>query len=257
MSGLVSGRLVSWVERRTLSRWTRLADRAGTENQDVLKRVRSRARALQQRIDRVLHIADGRLALPTVGSAGIHKPLHTDWAWRPGLWSGPARPYGAVAVTASTDLGGDATLFHDCTWSEVTMRQTRNLGADALAPYGANIDVFGFDGSYLSVVIELPADAVDGLTKAHIIRMDARVSSERPLEFFARLNVQHGPNTEQIVREVPPGDRDHVVEFDLAYSQIRERHLGRAWVDLIFDKPAFNEIRIEDIAFTRRPRAVL
>ncbi|MEL7461352.1 MAG: DUF6478 family protein [Pseudomonadota bacterium] len=257
MTGLVSGRFASWVERRTLSRWTRLADGASATDPEVLKGLRRRARALQQRIDRVLHVADGRLALPMVGAAGIHKPLHTEWAWRPGLWSGPVRPYGAVAVTASTDLGGDATLYHDCSWSEVTMRQTRNSSADALAPYGASIDVFAFDGSYLSVVIDLPADAVDGLTKAHIIRMEARITSERPLEFFARLNVQHGPNTEQIVREVPAEGRDHVVEFDLAYSQIRERHLGRAWVDLIFDRPAFNEIRIEDITFTRRPRALL
>lgn len=257
MTGLVSGRLASWVERRTLTRWTRLADGAEAADAKALKSIRRRARAMQQRIDRLLHVADARLATPLEGAAPIHKPLHTDWAWRPGLWSGPVRPYGSVAVTHSTDLGGDATLFHDCSWSEVTVRQTRNTGQNALAPYGACIDVFAFDGSYLSVVVELPADAVDGLTKAHIIRMEARIESERPMEFFARLNVQHGPNTEQIVREVPPGDCDHVLEFDLAYSQIRERHLGRAWVDLIFDRPAFNEIRIEDVAFTRRPRAVL
>ncbi|MEO1239240.1 MAG: DUF6478 family protein [Pseudomonadota bacterium] len=247
----------SWVERRMLSRWSRLADRAGTGELATLRRLRKRARALQQRVDRFLHVADGRLAVPMGHEAGIQKPLHTDWAWRPGFWSGPVRPYGAVAVAASTSLGGDTTLFHDCTCSEVTIRQTQNTGAKALAPYGARIDVFAFEGSYLSIVVELPADAADGLTKGHIIRMDARILSERPLEFFARLNVQHGPNTEQIVREVPPGGHEHVVEFDLAYSQIRERHLGRAWVDLIFDRPAFNEIRIEDIAFTRRPRAML
>ncbi len=257
MSGSVSGRLTNWVERRTLDRWSTLADRAGHEDPETLKGIRTRARALQQRVDRLLHVADGRLALPMVGAAGIKKPLHTDWAWRPALWSGPVRPIGVVAVSASTQIGDETSLYHDCGQSEVTLRQIRNNSPDALAPYGARIDVFAFDGSYLSLVVELPPAAVDGLTKNHIIRMETRISTERPLEFFARLNVQHGPNTEQIVREAPAGQLDRDVEFDLAYSQIRERHLGRAWLDLIFEKPAFNEICIEDIALTRRPRAAL
>ena len=257
MAGTVSGWLGRWVERKTLSRWSRFAEAASAEDTDVLRRMRNRARALQQRVDRLLHVADNRLSLPLIGESGIHKPLHTDWAWRPALWTGPIRPIGAVAVSASTQIGTEATLFHDCSRSEVTLRQKRNTKSDDLAPYGAAIDVFAFDGSYLSLVLELPAEAVDGLSRNHIVRLATRITTERPLEFFARLNVQHGPNTEQIVREVPVGDRDRVVEFDLAYSQIRERHLERAWVDLIFEQPAFNEIRIEDVSLTRRPRANL
>lgn len=257
MSGLLTTRLSSWAERRMLRRWSRLAEAADTTSPEALKAVRTKARALQQRLDRFMHVADGRLALPMVGSAGIQKPLHTDWAWRPEAWSGPIRPKGAVAVTASTKIGAEASIFHDCKWSEITFRQIRNRSGDDLAPYGTRIDVFAFDGSYMSFVIELPDDVVDGLTREHIIQMDTRLVSERPLEVFARLNVQHGPNTQQIVRELPGGDRDKTVEFDLAYSQIRERHLSRAWVDLIFERPAFNEIKIEDVTFTRRPRAML
>ncbi len=254
---MVSGLLDKWIERRALTRWSRYADTAGSRDIDSLKRIRRRARALQQRVDRLLHVADNRLSLPRIGGAGIHKPLHTDWSWRPAIWSGPIRPIGAVALSGSTQIGTEATLFHDCSRSEVTLRQKRNTKSDDLAPYGAAIDVFAFDGSYLSLVLELPADAVDGLSRNHIVRLATRITTERPLEFFARLNVQHGPNTEQVVREVPLGERDRVVEFDLAYSQIRERHLERAWVDLIFERPAFNEIRIEDVSLTRRPRANL
>lgn len=240
-----------------LSRWSRLAEEADGLEPEHLKRLRTRARALQQRVDRLLHVADNRLALPVPGAAGIRQPLHTDWAWRPELWSGPVRPRGAVAVSSSTRLGSETTLFHDCAFSEVTLRQIRNTAEDDLAPYGARIDVFAFHGSYLSLVVELPASAVDGLTKSHIIRCEMRVGTERPLELFARLNVRHGPNTEQIVREVPPGDGERAVEFDLAYSQMNERRVDRAWLDLIFERPAFNEIRVRDVALTRRPRAAL
>lgn len=255
--GVITEKLTGWVEQRTLGRWSRLADRAEAADPEALKGVRLKARALQQRVDRLLHVAEGRLALPMVGAAGIRKPLHTDWAWRPELWSGPVRPRGAVAVTSSTRLGTEATLFHDCRLSEVTLRQIRNTRADDLAPYGTRIDVFAFDGSYLSLVVELPPAAVDGLTKAHVVRLETRVSTERPLELFARLNVRHGPNTEQVVREVPPGNGERAVEFDLAYSQLNDRRVERAWLDLIFERPAFNEIRVADLTLTRRPRAAL
>ena len=43
-------------------------------------------------------------------------------------------------------LGREATLFHDCTHSELTLRQLRNLREADLAPYGLRMDVFRFDG---------------------------------------------------------------------------------------------------------------
>ena len=253
----VTSRMTGWVERRMLTRWTRLADDAAAVEPETLKQIRAKARALQQRVDRLIHVADNRLALPMVGAAGIPTPLHTDWAWRPELWSGPVRPMGAVAVSSSTRIGSETTLFHDSAWSEVTLRQIRNTHEEDLAPYGARIDVFAFEGSYLSLVVELPPQAVNGLTRNHIVRCDTRVKAERPLELFARLNVRHGPNTEQVVREVPPGNGGRMVEFDLAYSQMNERRVERAWLDLIFERPQFNEIRISDVTLTRRPRAAL
>ena len=49
---------------------------------------------------------------------------------------------------------------------------------------------------------------------------------EKPLEIFARLNIKHGPNVEQIVRELPLNEEEVMVEFDLAYTRI-ERKAGR------------------------------
>ena len=43
--------------------------------------------------------------------------------------------------------------------------------------------------------------------------MSSIIEMEKPLEIFARLNIKHGPNTEQIVRELPLHEADIVVEF--------------------------------------------
>jgi hypothetical protein len=83
-------------------------------------------------------------------------------------------------------LAMKATIFHDCVTSELAVRQLRNQRATDLSPYGLRLDVFHFDGSFLSVVIDLPKASVDGLRRRHIIRMDAQVEIEKPLEIFAR-----------------------------------------------------------------------
>ena len=106
-------------------------------------------------------------------------------------------------------------VFHDCKISELTLRQIRNTHERDLAPFGLTMDVFKFDGTYLSLVLNLPDTAVQGLKKKHLLRMDAIVEMEKPLEIFARLNIKHGPNTELIVRELPLNQDEVMVEFDL------------------------------------------
>ena len=154
-------------------------------------------------------------------------------------------------------LGEEVTLFHDCNLSELTLRQLRNLREADLAPYGLRMDVFKFDGSFLSLVIDLPTDATNALKRTHLLRMNCIVEMEKPLEIFARLNIRHGPNTEQIVRELPLHEEDIMVEFDLAYSNLNEKRVERAWIDLIFEGPEMNQVILRDLTFSRRPRAAL
>ena len=80
---------------------------------------------------------------------------------------------------------------------------------------------------------------------------------EQPLEIFARLNIRHGPNTEQIVRELPLHEENIRVEFDLAYSNLNEKRVERAWIDIIFEGPQMNQVVLRDLTFSRRPRASL
>lgn len=246
-----------FVQRSALRRWRRIADRARALDFDSLRRFRTQALVLRRNLDRVIQMADHRLALPLIGSSAIRKPLGSDWAWRPKLWKTQAATPGLASVLTKTEICEGATLFHDCHSSEVTIRQLRNTRDTDLAPFGARLDVFRFDGTFLSIVLDLPPEAVDGLQLTHLIRLDVVVKVEKPLAIFARLNIKHGPNVEQLVRELPLQEAEVMVEFDLFYTKVNEKRVERMWVDLIFDGPEMNQITLRDVTLSRRPRAEL
>lgn len=251
----------SWLERalhrRGLRFWARAARLAPSMPLARLRQHRTLARSLKVQIDTLLHVAENRLALPMIGSGAFFKPQGSDWSWRPDLWRGPLDRPGQSSVQSKTMLGQEVTLFHDCLRSELTLRQVRNRREADLAPYGLRLDVFKFDGSFLSIVVDLPESAVQGLKRRHLVRMDTIIETEKPLEIFARLNIKHGPNTEQIVRELPLGSPEVMVEFDMAYTKINEKRVEKAWIDLILEGPEMNMVLLRDLTFSRRPRADL
>ena len=245
------------VHRREVRRWRNIALGARSLSFARLRSERSKARKLLYSLNEFLSTAENRLALPMIGSNAFPKPHGTDWAWRPGLWREPLAVPGMASVQSKSGLGDEVTLFHDCAHSELCLRQLRNSRESDLAPYGLRMDVFSFDGSFLSLVLDLPYEAVDGLQRRHLIRMDTIIEMEKPLEIFARLNIKHGPNTEQIVRELPLKEDEIMVEFDLAYSNLNEKRVERAWIDLIFENPQMSQVILHDLTFSRRPRSEL
>lgn len=249
--------LKRWLHRRALARLTRAANAAATATVDELRIERGRARQIRREADRLLHIADSRLMLPLLGSNAMSKAAGTDWAWRPDVWRAPIHPAGLAGAASKTALGDDVSIFHDCRDSELTLRQVRNTGAGDLAPFGLRLDILGFDGTFLSLIVHLPEAAVAGLGTRHVLRLESDLAVERPIKTHARLNVKHGPNTEQIVRELNPGDGPTVSEFDLGASKLQENRVERAWLDLIFDVPQMNMIRLADVVLSRRVRAEL
>jgi len=257
MTNKSSNLIEKLAHRGSMRRWARAARNAANAKLSELRRSRTDARLLRSHLDRLIHKADERLALPAIGSTSFPRPHNADWSWRPELWRGPLPNPGMSSAETKSMLGEEVTLFHDCILSELTLRQVRNLREEDLAPYGLRMDVFKFDGSFLSIVVDLPHEAVQGLRKSHLIGMNAIVEMEKPLEIFARLNIRHGPNTEQIVRELPLNQEDLIVEFDLAYSKLNEKRVDRAWIDLIFEGPQMNQVTLRDLTFSRRPRAAL
>lgn len=243
------------VYNRSLRRWARIADAAGHTPLSTLRKQRARARRILVHLNRFIHEADNRLALPLIGSQAIQKSYDADWAWRPQAWTGPLPVNGIASVPSKSRLGNEVTLHHDCNLSELSLRQVRNSRDADLAPFGLRMDVFRFDGSFLSLVIDFPQDAVQGLKRKHLIRLEPIVEMEKPLEIFARLNIKHGPNTEQVVRELPLGQEVPMVEFDLAYTKLNEKRVDSMWLDLIFEGPEMNQVTLRDLTISRRARA--
>ncbi len=249
--------LGKWVARRELRRWRDRAVLADGLHLSQLRGQWTQARALRDELDRLIHVADSRLALPAIGSTAFPVPHDADWFWRPQLWRAPLPRSGIASVRSGEQLGEEVSLFHDCAASEISLRQIRNFREADLAPFALRMDVFAFSGSFLSIVVDLPEAAVTDLRRRHLICLDTAVQMEKPLDVYARLNIRHGPNTEQIVLQVPLNEDEMTVEFDLAYSAINEKRVEKAWIDLIFDGPAMNELTLRDLTLCRRPRAEL
>ena len=250
MTGPISRRLTRALARRLAA----MGARAGTLPAARLAAEAEAARCLARSATRLVHEADERLALPIVGHESLTRPVGCDWAWRPDPWRLPMAVPGAAAVASGTALGTAARLFHDCPLAEIAALQRRNRRAEDVAPYALAVDVYRFEGSFLSLAIDLPPAAASGLTRRHILRAEAIIGMERPLELFARLNIVHGPNTSQAVQELPAGGGRVMAEFDLAGMEINEKRIERLWLDLILEGPEMNRVTFRDLTLLRRPR---
>lgn len=257
MASRLSQRIEGWHQRRTEERWTRLADAAPDLEGFELRALRAEARGMRRQLDRLTQAADARLAVPAPGSGLPQMPLGTDWSWRPDLWRGALAEPGAVASGDRTALGDGVALYHDCALGEVVVRQVRNEKPEDRAPYGLAVDVFGFKGSFLSLALNLPDDAVQGLKTRHLVRVEMVVDSDQPMRAYARLNIKHGPNLAQPVSALPEAGREKLAEFDLAYADLNDRRIERAWLDLILNDTQMSRIVIRDLVVSRRPRAEL
>jgi hypothetical protein len=256
MAGRIAAFLDSWHQRRTEARWAGLADRIGDLPGSDLRAVRTEARGLRRKLDQVLLAADMRIGAPA-GSGLPHMPLGTDWVWRPDPWRGRLPDPGAIAAGERTALADNLALYHDCPLGEITARQVRNQTEADRAPYGLALDVLGFRGSFLSLALNLPEDGVTGLKSRHLIRVEVVIDSDRPVRAFVRLNIKHGPNLSQPVSNLTAEGREKVAEFDLAYADLNDARIERAWVDLILNDVEMVSVHLRDVVLSRRPRAEL
>lgn len=243
--------------KRELRRWRQAAKRVARVPLAELNRQQAAARRLRTQLDRLLCRAEERLAALGLDAMQPPLPHGTDWFWRPDPWRAPLGIAGLVASPAGTGFGSGITLFHDCPEPEFSLRQLRHHDGEGRAPFGLQLDIFGFNGTFLSLVVNLPESAARDLGRNHLVRIDTVIETEQPLRIFARLNIRHGPNIEQILQELPAEGAEKCTEFDLAYSRINEKRVEELWLDLIFESPAMNGIAIPDLTLSRHRRAAL
>jgi hypothetical protein len=119
------------------------------------------------------------------------------------------------------------------------------------------VETLHFRGTYLSLSLTLPTGAARGLTRQHIVTARARMTLSPPCEVYLRLNLRHGPNTATVTRQVPWGEEEVRVNFDLDAAAFDARRMTGAWVDLILDRPEMTRCEIDRLMLSRRLRAAL
>jgi hypothetical protein len=161
-------------------------------------------------------------------------------------------------------LGDGLAVFHDCPLLDMRQTQLDQEDARGGPPHAFAIEVGRFSGSYLSLVVDLPAPVAQGLTRKHLVSMRAQLALSGPTEVYARLNLRHGPNTDALIRKAMVGAAasgsdvtDLQVDFDLATVAIEADRMAAGWVDLIVSRPEGLRLEVRDIVLSRRLRAVL
>ncbi|MGR3495451.1 DUF6478 family protein [Citreimonas sp.] len=175
--------------------------------------------------------------------------------WRPEAWLRHLDAPRMTGATSPSAFGTGLTLFHDCPLSDIALAQS---GGDA-AEFASSVEISiaQFAGSYLSLVIDLPPDRAQPLTAEDILCLALRLTNDRAHHVSARLNLRTGPNLVAMTRmPVADGAKGRLlVEFDLGRSDLGERRVSAAWLDLIFDAPAPGRIVVDDLGVSRHRRA--
>ena len=221
-----------------LKLWRRRLQRVAGVRTAKLRQQRREALALQRQLGEVLPGINGELQRRLGGSKAYRHGSKMLWAWRPELWtlrcptsSGPVEPSGALIA-----------------------QQFRNDISDGFAPYGVALELFQFEGSFLSLAIDLPDELYETFAKDELIGLSGAVFAERPTGFTVRLNIKHGPNTDQLIQAHDLNHSETRAEFDLAHLNINVKRVEKIWLDLVFQTPNFNRISVTDLAFYKRPR---
>lgn len=244
--------LTKLAERRLLDQWEDAADHADRLPLSELRRLQTRLRPLLLGLSRLDRTASTRL---TGAANAIRKPRGTDWAYRPRLWREKAVRPGQSFIVSPGRLDGETSLFHDCDLAEINFRQFPTPKSDAFSPFDLQLDVLHFNGSFLSLSVDLPAEVIADLSAQHMIEVTALIQAERAADVYFRLNLQEDHEVKQVLQSSVVGSEDITVLFDLAYSDLRPKLIDKVWLDVIFQNPAMNQFILSDLTLTRRPRA--
>lgn len=221
--------------------------------------MRDEARDLQQVLTRYLHTTEIRSLSGRDSLSRMELPAGTDWRWRPEILRARNATPALVAPASGRWLSDEVALFHDCPQRALILRQRRNRRPTDLSDYALALEVMGFEGSFLSFSLGLPPEALQDLGGHHIVRLESTLQSERAITVYARLNIQQGPNTEKILRQmgdpIEGGNCHRVIEFDLGYADMSQRSVDKAWVDVIFEAPFMNAVALRDVILSRHARA--
>lgn len=181
------------------------------------------------------------------------------WAKRPAPWAQGALSRRFFGPEPGSAVAPSLKVYHDCPLAQFSLHQSL-ASQRAPAPFSLSVDVLHFDGSFLSLCLNLDGTETADWHKQDVIRVTLEARMEARLPIYARLNLKQGPNTLQQLAEFGFGDTlggRRAVGFDLAYAGLGPEAVDAVWVDLILEKPAMNAVHLDDVTLSRSKRADL
>ncbi|SOH93999.1 hypothetical protein SAMN06273572_10324 [Monaibacterium marinum] len=172
---------------------------------------------------------------------------------RPSILRVLQTPSGQVSPATGTELSADVSVHHDMSPPRIVAHQMpRSQGRHEYA-----LDIWNVRGNFVSLALALPPEQVSRIGKDDLIRVDYTIALEQQCDVFARLNLAHGPNVEQVIRQLDLRKQNDVLEFDVHYTAFDPTRAKEIWIDLIFNTRPLNRVVIRDIVISRRPRLSL
>ncbi|WP_316015696.1 DUF6478 family protein [Roseobacter sp. HKCCA0434] len=194
-----------------------------------------------------------RLTAPSAEAVfGADLPGDAELLHRPSLVATRQATADMVAPDSGYALSADVTLHHDFDAAHLSTRQVQGGSGQALI-----MDLWHVEGSFVSLALALPETRVGTVGRNDLIRLGYDLSIEQNCDVFARLNLGHGPNTEQVVRQLDLRPGVTALEFDVHYTDYDPDRAREIWIDLIFAPRPMNRIEIRDLTIARRPRLSL
>lgn len=192
---------------------------------------------------------------PRGGPRDADLPAGMEWYWRPGLFR---RGIPTIVAPASGHrLCDETALWHDCPNRALTLQPCARTHPDG--PHPLRIELSDFAGSFLSLTLDLPGTMSAMLAADRIVQLDVAMDAERPVRPYARINLVQGPNIETMLRQsgepITGQGGTGRIAFDLAYGELANRPVDRAWLDLILESPRMAELTLRDARLSGRARA--
>lgn len=177
-------------------------------------------------------------------------PPKTQWGYMPPLWEHNFETGLAGHILPGTEIAPRVNLHHDADDLEIGIESHKSYS-------GISFDIRSFSGSFMSLAFGFPENDAKAIRRHDLIRIALQSTAAEPFQAFARLNLKHGPNTEQIVRMIDVGNGESFAEFDIFYTEFEPNRAADAWVDLIINDPKGRAFTLEQVIILRRVRATL
>ncbi len=181
--------------------------------------------------------------------ADFDLPPKTQWGYTPALWQHNFDSETVGNILTGTEIAPRVTLHHDAESVDMRIAPVENSAA-------LSFDIREFSGGFLSLAFGFPESDAKAIQRHDLIRIAIQSEAAEQFKAYARLNLKHGPNNEQIVRMIDIG-QDGFAEFDIFYTEFEPTRASDAWIDLIINEPQGKSFTLKQVVILRRVRATL